>query len=193
MPWLASSPPPNWGWSCSRISAGQRCRRPCCGTSTIGSSVSRIPTGARCSTACNRSDQATARAALDEPPTTPAPALPLSSLLPEARVIVCMAILVIEVTGDTLTLMVGPRRAQMALRHWNRDTFLISWPESDASPGASGFATFALDPKGQLASLTLDPFSDVDKGLLRAHWVTPHAVPVIALNRYTGGGSCGKV
>ena len=108
--------------------------------------------------------QATARAALDEPPTTPAPALPLSSYTGTFRHRV-YGDLVIEVAVDTLTLMVGPRRARMALRHWNRDTFLISWPESDAYPGASGFATFALDPKGQPASLTLDPFSDVDKGL----------------------------
>jgi CubicO group peptidase (beta-lactamase class C family) len=112
----------------------------------------------------HQEQQAAARAALGEPPTTPAPALPLASYTGTFRHRV-YGDLVIEVAGDSLTLTVGPRRARMALRHWNRDTFLISWPESDAYPGASGFATFVLDPKGQPASLTLDPFADVDKGL----------------------------
>jgi CubicO group peptidase (beta-lactamase class C family) len=108
--------------------------------------------------------QAAARATLGQPPTTPALALPLSSYTGTFRHRV-YGDLTIQVAGDSLALTVGPRRAQMALRHWNRDTFLIAWPESDAYPGASGFATFALDPKGQPASLTLDPFADVDKGL----------------------------
>jgi Domain of unknown function (DUF3471)/Beta-lactamase len=108
--------------------------------------------------------QAAARAALGEAPAMPAPALPLVSYTGTFRHRV-YGDLVIEAAGDSFTLTVGPRRARMALRHWNRDTFLISWPETDAYPGASGFATFALDPKGQPASLTMDPFADVDKGL----------------------------
>jgi CubicO group peptidase (beta-lactamase class C family) len=108
--------------------------------------------------------QAAARAALGEPPTHPTPALPLSSYAGTFRHRV-YGDLVIEVAGDTLALTVGPRRVRMALRHWNRDTFLVSWPENDAYPGDSGFARFAIDPKGQPASLTLDAFADVDKGL----------------------------
>jgi hypothetical protein len=54
---------------------------------------------------------------------------------------------------------------QMALRHWNRDTFRVSWPENDAYLGASGLARFAIGPQGQPASITLDLFSDVDQGL----------------------------
>jgi CubicO group peptidase (beta-lactamase class C family) len=111
-----------------------------------------------------QAQQAAARAALGEPPTHPAPALPLSSYTGTFRHRV-YGDLVIEVAGDTLALTVGPRRVRMALRHWNRDTFLVSWPENDAYPGASGFATFAIDPKGQPVGLTLDPFADVDKGL----------------------------
>jgi hypothetical protein len=71
----------------------------------------------------------------------------------------------IEAAGDALAFTVGPRQVRMTLRHWNRDTFLVSWPETDAYPGASGFATFALNPTGQPVSLTLDAFADVDKGL----------------------------
>jgi hypothetical protein len=108
--------------------------------------------------------QAAARAALGEPPTHPTPALPLSSYAGTFRHRV-YGDLVIEVAGDTLALTVGPHRVRMALRHWNRDTFLVSWPENDAYPGDSGFASFAVDPKGQPVSLTLDPFADVDKGL----------------------------
>jgi CubicO group peptidase (beta-lactamase class C family) len=108
--------------------------------------------------------QAAARAALGEPPTTPAPALPLSSYAGTFRHRV-YGELTLEAAGDTLALTVGPRRVRMALRHWNRDTFLVSWPEADAYPGASGFAAFAIGPKGQPVSLTLDPFADVDKGL----------------------------
>jgi hypothetical protein len=108
--------------------------------------------------------QAEARAALGEPPPHPTPALPLSSYTGTFRHRV-YGELAVEVAGDTLALTVGPRRARMALRHWNRDTFLVSWPENDAYPGDSGFASFAIDPKGQPASLTLDAFADVDKGL----------------------------
>ena len=73
--------------------------------------------------------------------------------------------LVIETAGDSLTVTVGPRRVQMTLRHWNRDTFLVSWPENDAYPGAAGLARFAIGPQGQPVRLTLDLFADVDQGL----------------------------
>jgi hypothetical protein len=108
--------------------------------------------------------QAAARAAIGEPPTNPAPAIPLLSYTGTFRHRV-YGDLVIEVTGDTLALTVGPRRVRGALRHWNRDTFLVSWLGTDAYLMESGLATFALDPKGQPVSLTLDPFADVDKGL----------------------------
>jgi CubicO group peptidase (beta-lactamase class C family) len=108
--------------------------------------------------------QAAGRAALGEPPTAPAPALPLSSYAGTFRHRV-YGELTLQAAGDTLALTMGPRRVRMTLRHWNRDTFLVSWPETDAYLGASGFATFAIDPKGQPVSLTLDPFADVDRGL----------------------------
>jgi Beta-lactamase/Domain of unknown function (DUF3471) len=72
-------------------------------------------------------------------PAHPTPALPLSSYTGTFRHRV-YGDLVIEVAGDTLDLAVGPRRMRMALRHWNRNTFLVSWPENDAYPGESGFA-----------------------------------------------------
>jgi CubicO group peptidase (beta-lactamase class C family) len=108
--------------------------------------------------------QTAARAAVGEPPTTPTPALPLLSYTGTFRHRV-YGDLLIEVAGDTLALTVGPRRVRMVLRHWNRDTFLVSWPETDAYLGASGWATFALGPKGHPVNLTLDPFADVDKGM----------------------------
>jgi hypothetical protein len=40
----------------------------------------------------------------------------------------------------------------------------VTWPENDAFPGASGWATFAIGPRGEPLSLTLDPFADVNKG-----------------------------
>jgi CubicO group peptidase (beta-lactamase class C family) len=108
--------------------------------------------------------QATAHALVGAPPASPAPPLPCSAytgtfshrVYGEAT---------IEAAGDALAFTVGPRQVRMTLRHWNRDTFLVSWPETDAYPGASGFATFALNPTGQPVSLTLDAFADVDKGL----------------------------
>jgi hypothetical protein len=104
--------------------------------------------------------QTTARA---DPPTMPASALPLSSYMGTFRHRV-YGELTLEAASDTLALTVGPHRVRITLRHWNRDTFLVSWPETGAYPGASGFATFANDPKGQPVSLTLDLFADVDKG-----------------------------
>jgi hypothetical protein len=81
--------------------------------------------------------------------------------------------LVIETAGDSLTVTVGPRRVHMTLRHWNRDTFRVSWPENDAYLGASGLARFAVGPQGQPVSLTLDLFADVDQGLFVRVGSTP--------------------
>jgi CubicO group peptidase (beta-lactamase class C family) len=114
--------------------------------------------------AAHQAQQVASRAAIGEPPTTPAPALALASYAGTFRHRV-YGDLVIEVAGDTLALTVGPRRVRMALRHWNRDTFLVSWPEADAYPGASGFASFAISPQGVPVSLTLELFADVDKGM----------------------------
>jgi hypothetical protein len=114
--------------------------------------------------AAHQAQQVAARAVIGEPPTTPAPALALASYTGTFRHRV-YGDLVIEVVGDTLALTVGPRRVRMALRHWNRDTFLVSWPEADAYLGASGFASFAISPQGVPVSLTLELFADVDKGM----------------------------
>jgi hypothetical protein len=73
--------------------------------------------------------------------------------------------LVIETADDSLTMTVGPRRVHMTLRHWNRDTFRVAWPENDASLGAAGLASFAIGPQGQPVRLALDLFADVDQGL----------------------------
>ena len=114
--------------------------------------------------ATQQAQQAAARTALGEPPPTPAPSLPLQAYTGTFHHRV-YGDLVIETAGDSLTLTVGPRRVQMALRHWNRDTFLVSWPENDAYLGASGLARFAIGPQGQPASIILDLFTDVDQGL----------------------------
>jgi Domain of unknown function (DUF3471) len=114
--------------------------------------------------ATQQAQQAAARTALGEPPATRAAALPLQAYTGTFRHRV-YGNLVIETTGDNLTLTVGPRRVEMALRPWNRDTFLVSWPENDAYLGASGLARFAIGPQGQPASITLDLFTDVDQGL----------------------------
>ena len=108
--------------------------------------------------------QAAARTSLGEPPTTPTVALPLQAYTGTFHHRV-YGDLVIETAGDSLTVTVGPRRVQMMLRHWNRDTFRVSWPENDAYLGASGLARFAVGPQGQPVSLILDLFADVDQGL----------------------------
>ena len=111
-----------------------------------------------------QAQQTAARTALGERPTPPAAALPLQDYTGTFHHRV-YGDLVIETAGDSLSLTVGPRRVQMALQHWNRDTFLVSWPENDAYLGASGLARFAIGPRGQPGSLTLDLFADVDQGL----------------------------
>jgi CubicO group peptidase (beta-lactamase class C family) len=110
-----------------------------------------------------QSQQAAARTAIGEPPTPAAPTLPLAQYAGTYQHRVYGA-LTLEVMGDTLALTVGPNRVRMALRPWHRDTFQVTWPENDAYPGASGWATFAIGPRGEPLSLTLDPFADVDKG-----------------------------
>jgi hypothetical protein len=114
--------------------------------------------------AMQQAQQAAARTALGEPPTNPAAALPLQAYTGTFHHRV-YGDLVIETAGDSLTVTVGPRRVHMTLRHWNRDTFLVSWPENDAYLGAAGLARFAIGPQGQPVRLTLDLFADVDQGL----------------------------
>ena len=110
--------------------------------------------------AAYQAQQTAARAAIGERPSAPTPALALSSYAGAYRHGVSGE-LTLAATRDALTLTMGPRRVQMELRHWNRDTFMVSWPENDNYPGASGFA---LNPQGQPVSLALDLFSDVDQG-----------------------------
>jgi CubicO group peptidase (beta-lactamase class C family) len=119
-----------------------------------------------------QAQQAAARTALGEPPTTPTAALPLQTYTGTFHHRV-YGDLVIETAGDSLTVTVGPRRVHMTLRHWNRDTFRVSWPENDAYLGASGLARFAVGPQGQPVSLTLDLFADVDQGLFVRVGSTP--------------------
>jgi CubicO group peptidase (beta-lactamase class C family) len=114
--------------------------------------------------AAQQEQQAAARTALGEPPTSPAAALPLQAYTGTFHHRV-YGDLIIETADDRLTLTVGPRRVHMTLRHWNRDTFRVSWPETDAYLGASGWARFAIGPQGQPVRLTLDLFADVDQGL----------------------------
>ena len=48
------------------------------------------------------------------------------------------------------------RRFTGDLEHWRYDTFRVHWR---ASPFfTEGFATFALDAKGQVTQVTVDPF-----------------------------------
>jgi hypothetical protein len=114
--------------------------------------------------AASQAQQAAARGAIGESPTPAAPALPLAQYAGAYQHRVYGA-LTLEAVGNTLALTVGPNRVRMALRHWHRDTFLVTWPENDAYPGASGWATFVIGRQGQPVSLTLDLFADVDKGL----------------------------
>jgi hypothetical protein len=111
-----------------------------------------------------QAQQATARTALGEPPTTPAAPLPLQAYTGTLHHRV-YGDLVIGTAGDRLTLTVGPRRVHMTRRHWNRDTFRVAWPEHDAYLGASGWASVAIGPQGQPVRLMLDLFADVDQGL----------------------------
>ncbi len=63
-----------------------------------------------------------------------------------------------------LQVTAGKTPLVLYLMPWERDTFLISWPQSDAFPGDSGFLRFVIDQSGQASSFVADQFSDVDGG-----------------------------
>jgi CubicO group peptidase (beta-lactamase class C family) len=107
--------------------------------------------------------QKTARAPFAQPPSGAAPAQPLAQYIGTFSNPV-YGELKVETDGQRLWLTIGPGKVQLHLVHWHHDTFIAAQPELDAFLGESGFARFAFGSDGQVASLTLSEFSDVEGG-----------------------------
>jgi len=72
--------------------------------------------------------------------------------------------LVVETDGPKLWMLIGPDKMKKELVHWNRDTFVVSTPTTDAFLGDSGTATFSFEKDGKVSMTSWDALSDVDGG-----------------------------
>ncbi len=104
-----------------------------------------------------------AEAALPSPPDDPFPSMPLARYVGDYRNDVYGGISIAEKSGG-LVLTIGPKRVEMYLTHWNRDTFSLFWPfyGNVADPG--GFASFEADPEGTVTKVTVDLLNEDGSG-----------------------------
>ena len=73
----------------------------------------------------------------------------------------------ISVVNGKLTLVIGPKKVKIVLQHWDKDIFAAHWA-SDGPSEEPGFATFQVDPKGNVTGVTLDSLNqDDDLGIFR--------------------------
>src|SRR5262245_57563694 len=110
--------------------------------------------------------QKAAQAPFADPVTEPSPPQPLARYV-GAFTNPVYGDLRVEIDGQQLWLIAGPKQLKMLLVPRSRDTFVASQPDLDAFLGDSGFATFAFGGDGKIASVTLSQFADVDGGRFR--------------------------
>jgi hypothetical protein len=68
----------------------------------------------------------------------------------------------ISLVDGKLTIVIGPKKAKIALKHWDKDIFATHWV-GDGLGAESGFATFQVDPKGKVTGVTLDSLNQDDE------------------------------
>ena len=96
-----------------------------------------------------------AEAALPVPPDHLLPPMPLAKYVGDYHNDVYGTINIAETNGG-LVLAIGPKRVEMYLTPWNRDTFSVFWPlyGDEGDPGV--FAWFEADVEGTVTSVTVD-------------------------------------
>ncbi len=99
-----------------------------------------------------------AKAKLPKKPENPAAGMPLEKYSGNYSNPVYGKIKV-EVKDDLLAVTVGPRPVQLFLKHWDRDTFSVAWPDFDFEDFSGDFAVFQVSPDGKITSLTIDAFN----------------------------------
>lgn len=105
-------------------------------------------------------------AALASPPDHPFPPMPLAKYVGDYRNDVYGEINISERSGG-LVLTIGPKRVEMYLTPWNRDTFSVFWPfyGNVANPG--GFASFEAAPEGTVTKVTVDLLNEDGCGVFQ--------------------------
>ncbi|MDQ5986057.1 MAG: hypothetical protein CSYNP_01775 [Syntrophus sp. SKADARSKE-3] len=68
----------------------------------------------------------------------------------------------ISLVDGKLTILIGPKKAKIALQHWIKDIFSTRWL-GEGLGAESGFATFQVDPKGKVMGVTLDSLNQDDE------------------------------
>jgi len=96
-----------------------------------------------------------AEAALSAPPDDPLPPLPLEKYTGDYRNDVYGKISIAERSGN-LVLTIGPKKVEMYLTPWNRDTFSVFWPFYGEVGDPGVFASFETDVEGTVTSVSVN-------------------------------------
>ena len=73
----------------------------------------------------------------------------------------------VSVVDGQLTIVIGPRKVKMILKHWDKDIFSINYPIYGVDLD-DGFAIFQIDPQGKVTGVNIDPLDqDDDLGVFK--------------------------
>lgn len=73
----------------------------------------------------------------------------------------------VTIVNGKITIVMGPKKVKMTLKHWDKDIFAVNWPIY-GSDLESGFAIFQVDLQGKILGVTLDSLNqDDDLGVFK--------------------------
>ncbi|MBA7667667.1 hypothetical protein ES703_75764 [subsurface metagenome] len=113
-----------------------------------------------------------AEAELPVRPQDPLPPMPLEKYVGNYRNDVYGEINIAERSAG-LVLTIGPKKVEMYLTPWNRDTFSIYWPFYGDVGDPGGFALFQADPKGVITSVTVNLLNEDGCGVFEQITTSP--------------------
>jgi len=114
-----------------------------------------------------KAKQALEKAKAEEPkrPESPEAAMPLDKYAGDYANDVYGTVTVSK-KGEGLSLIIGPRKEEMALSHWDRDAFMANWKYYGV-PEDAGFVTFRPGPDGKVMDMVVDAFNNDGCGIFR--------------------------
>ena len=113
-----------------------------------------------------------AEAELPIRPKDPLPPMPLGKYVGDYRNDVYGEINIAERSGG-LVLTIGPKKVEMYLTPWNRDTFSIYWPFYGDVGDPGIFAWFEADPEGTVAGVTVNLLNQDGCGVFQRTAASP--------------------
>jgi CubicO group peptidase (beta-lactamase class C family) len=105
-------------------------------------------------------------AALPSPPDDPFPPMPLAKYVGDYLNDVYGEISIAEKSGG-LVLTIGPKRVEMYLTPWNRDTFSVFWPFYGEVGDPGLLASFESDPEGTVTKVTVNLLNEDGWGVFQ--------------------------